>query len=128
MDDYTYEVLHDFGGYVQIMCMYGGRSRIWWLAIHGNPITVIDEGDIPRYVQAFSDLQQDPQGLKLQQARQSVVDVLGFIDAKAKYDRACIIQQVTELAIEEAEYEQLMQGDDDNSRLADDFHDDIPFF
>jgi hypothetical protein len=127
MDDYTYEVLHDFGGYVQIMCA-GRRRKRWWLAIQGTPITVIDEEDIPHYVQVFSDLQQDPQGLKLQQARQNVVDVLGFIDAKAKYDRACIIQQVTELAIEEAEYEQLMQGDDDNSRLADDFHDDTPFF
>lgn len=128
MDDYTYEVLHDFGGHVQIMCMHGGRARIWWLAFNGKPTTVIEKDDIPLYVQAFTSLQQDPQGLNLKQARQGVVDVLGFVDARAQYDRACIIQQIIELAEEEAEYEMLMQDEEDNSRLADEFNDDTPFF
>jgi len=96
MSNNTPRLIHDFGGHLRIECTSGVDTK-YHLVINGKYIKINLE-DISVIVAGIEDLLSDPDGKHLREARQGVVNTLGFICDNACYYRACIIQQVAELA------------------------------
>jgi hypothetical protein len=118
MDDYKVEILHDFGR-MQIICTYGGRVRMHHLVVDGKMVAYLEPEDIPALAEALNAIQDSKaRGC----ARQELVNTLGLISDKALFDRACIVQQIAELA-EEMAYEI-----EETGKIAEDFPDDLPYF
>jgi len=122
-EDYT--VLYDYGrGTIQIVGTTPSDEDGYKILLNGETLEYLHESEVDIWANAFERLVEDPYGEKKQAARQGIVDVLGAVCAKAEYDRACIIQQVAELADVFA-YE--IVGDEEEI-LAQEVTPDIPHF
>ena len=115
--------MHDFGGHLQIAEETGGSLKSYPIIVNGQDFLYLDKDLAEELALTIKAILDDPTGVKKQTARQGVLDTIGFISAKAEYDRACIIQQVKELA-EAMEYELI----DVPMNVADEVTDDMPHF